>query len=130
MNVSKTAVHSTEAPAAIGPYSQAIRIGDFLFTSGQVALDPGTGELVTGGIEEQTHQVLKNLQAVLAAASLDLSRVVKTTVFLKQMSDFAAMNRIYAQYFQNEGISPPARSTIEVARLPKDGLIEIELIAA
>jgi 2-iminobutanoate/2-iminopropanoate deaminase len=129
MNILRSAIHSDEAPAAIGPYSQAIRLGDLVFTSGQVALDPRTGELVPGGIEAQTHQVLKNLQAVLAAANLDLTRVIKTTVFLKDMGSFAAMNRIYAQCFQNEGISPPARSTVEVARLPKDALVEIEVIA-
>ncbi len=129
MNKTKSAIQSTEAPAAIGPYSQAIRIGDFIFTSGQVALDPATGQLVSGGIEAQTHRVLKNLQAVLAASSLDLSRVVKTTVFLKDMNHFAAMNAIYAEYFQREGIPAPARSTVEVARLPKDALVEIEAIA-
>ncbi len=129
MSEAKTAIQSTEAPAAIGPYSQAIRIGDFVFTSGQVALDPATGQLVSGGIEAQTHRVLKNLQAVLAASSLNLSRVVKTTVFLKDMNHFAAMNAIYAEYFQREDVPAPARSTVEVARLPKDALLEIEVIA-
>ncbi len=129
MSESKAAIHSPEAPAAIGPYTQAIRIGDFVFTSGQVALDPATGQLVTGGIEPQTHRVLKNLQAVLAASGLDLSRVVKTTVFLKDMNDFAAMNTIYAEYFQSGSTPAPARSTVEVARLPKDALVEIEVIA-
>ena len=129
MNEFKTAIHSPEAPAAGGPYSQAIRIGNFVFTSGQVAFDPATGQLVSGGIEVQTHRVLKNLQAVLAAVGLDLSRVVKTTVFLKDMSHFAAMNTIYAGYFQYEGIPVPARTTVEVARLPKDALVEIEVIA-
>ena len=130
MNESKIAIHSKDAPAALGPYSQAVRIGDFLFTSGQVALDPATGQLVSGGIEAQTHRALQNLQAVLAAAGLDLSRAVKTTVFLKDMNDFAAMNSVYAGYFQKEGIPAPARTTVQVARLPKDALVEIEVIAA
>jgi len=125
----KTAVSTTLAPAAIGPYSQAIRTGDLLFTSGQVALDPQTGALVAGGIREQTARVLENLAAVLAEAGLDASNVVKTTVFLKNMADFAAMNEVYAQYLAPEGIVPPARSTVEVARLPKDALVEIDLIA-
>ena len=129
MNESKTAIHSTEAPAPSGPYSQAIRIGNFVFASGQVALDPATGQLVSNDIEGQTHRVLKNLQAVLAAAGLDLSRVVKTTVFLKDVGHFAAMNTVYAGYFQHEGVPAPARSTVEVARLPKDALVEIEVVA-
>lgn len=129
MSKSKTAIHTADAPAALGPYSQAIRIGDFVFTSGQVALDPATGQLVSGGIEEQTHRVLKNLQAVLAAAGLNLSDAIKTTVFLKDMNHFAAMNTIYAEYFQAKDTPPPARSTVEVARLPKDALVEIEVIA-
>ena len=130
MNESKIAIHSKDAPAALGPYSQAVRIGDFLFTSGQVALDPATGQLVSGGIEAQTHRALQNLQAVLATAGLDLLRAVKTTVFLKDMNDFAAMNSVYAGYFQKEGIPAPARTTVQVARLPKDALVEIEVIAA
>ena len=123
----KESIHTTQAPAALGPYSQAIRIGDFVFTSGQVALDPATGQIVSGGIEPQTRRVLQNLQAVLTAAGLDLARVVKTTVFLKDMNDFAAMNTIYAEHFPTE--NPPARSTVEAARLPKDALVEIEVIA-
>ena len=126
---SKTKIATTQAPAAIGPYSQAIRIGDFLFTSGQVALDPATGALVSGGIAEQTTRVLENLKAVLAAAGLDIADVFKTTVFLKNMSDFAAMNEVYARYLAPEGVIPPARSTVAVAALPKDALVEIELIA-
>lgn len=125
----KTGIHSAEAPAAIGPYSQATRIGNFVFTSGQVALDPATGQLVSGGVEPQTEQVLKNLRAVLAAARLDFTHVIKTTVFLKNMNDFAAMNLVYARYFQRDGVPAPARSTVEVARLPKDALVEIEVIA-
>ncbi len=129
MSEQKTAIHTAHAPAAIGPYSQAIRIGNFVFTSGQVALDPATGTLVPGGIEAETHRVFKNLEAVLAASGLRFSNVVKTTVFLKDMNHFSAMNTIYAEYFQAEGIPAPARSTVEVARLPKDALVEIELIA-
>jgi len=125
----KQAVSTTSAPAAIGPYSQAVRIGDFLYTSGQVALDPATGALVDGGIEAQTTRVLENLTAVLKAADVDLKNVVKTTVFLKNMGDFAAMNAIYAKYFAPDGVVAPARSTVEVARLPKDALVEIEVIA-
>jgi 2-iminobutanoate/2-iminopropanoate deaminase len=129
MSEAKTAVQSAEAPAAIGPYSQAIRIGNYVFTSGQVAIDPTTGQLVSGGIEDQTHRVLQNLHAVLAAAGLDFSRVVKTTVFLKDMGHFAAMNAIYAEYLQTQDSPAPARSTVEVARLPKDALVEIDMIA-
>ncbi len=129
MTNTKAAIHTAEAPAAIGPYSQAIRVGNMVFTSGQVAIDPATGQLVSGGIEDQTHRVLKNLRAVLAAAGLDFSRVVKTTVFLKDMADFAAMNATYAEYLQTQNGPAPARSTVEVARLPKDALVEIELIA-
>jgi 2-iminobutanoate/2-iminopropanoate deaminase len=127
----KTPISTAEAPAAIGPYSQAVRIGDTLYTSGQVALDPATGALVPGGVREQTTRVLENLTAVLLEAGLDLSNVVKTTVFLKNMADFAAMNEVYARYLAPEGEDavPPARSTVEVARLPKDALVEIELIA-
>jgi 2-iminobutanoate/2-iminopropanoate deaminase len=126
---SKTAVSTPNAPAAIGPYSQAIRVGDMLFTSGQIPIDPKTGSFVPGGITEQTRQVLENLKAVLAHAGLDLTHVVKTTVFLKWMSDFAAMNEVYAAYLAPPGAVPPARSTVEVAGLPKDALVEIEMIA-
>jgi 2-iminobutanoate/2-iminopropanoate deaminase len=129
MSTQKTAVSTKDAPAAIGPYSQAVRVGEFLYTSGQVALDPATGAIVTGGIAEQTTRVLENLKAVLAAAGADLSHVVKTVVFLKSMGDFAAMNAIYAKYLAPEGVIAPARSTVEVARLPKDALVEIEVIA-
>jgi 2-iminobutanoate/2-iminopropanoate deaminase len=126
---SVTPVSTRNAPAAIGPYSQAIRIGSFLYTSGQVALDPASGTLVAGGIAEQTVRVLENLKAVLAAGDATLAQVVKTTVFLKNMGDFAAMNEVYARYFAPDGTVPPARSTVEVARLPKDALVEIEVIA-
>ena len=125
----KTPVSTSDAPAAIGPYAQAIRSGDLLFTSGQVAIDPATGNLVTGGIVEQTTRSLENLRAVLAAAGTDCAHVVKTTVFLQSMSDFAAMNEVYAQYFAPQGTVPPARSTVQVAALPKGGLVEIECIA-
>ena len=125
----KTAIATLEAPAAIGPYSQAVRVGDMLFTSGQVALDPATGQLVPGGITEQTTRVLENLKAVLGKAGLDMVHVVKTTVFLKHMSDFAAMNEVYAKYLAPAGVVAPARSTVAVAGLPKDALVEIELIA-
>jgi 2-iminobutanoate/2-iminopropanoate deaminase len=125
----KSAIATTAAPAAIGPYSQAIRIGNTIYTSGQVAIDPATGELVAGGIDAQTTRVLENLKAVLAAAGLDFAHVVKTTVFLKDMADFAAMNTLYAQYVAPDGIVAPARSTVQVAGLPKGALVEIECIA-
>ena len=125
----KSAVSTENAPAAIGPYSQAIEIGEMIYTSGQVGLDPRTGQMVDGGIREQTVRVLENLKAVLAAVRSDLQKVVKTTVYLKSMSDFAAMNEIYATYLAKDGWVAPARSTIEVARLPKDALLEIEVIA-
>jgi len=119
-------VSTTEAPAAIGPYAQAVRAGNLLFTSGQIPLT-SAGQLVEGGIEEQTHQVLTNLKAVLAAEGAAFGDVVKATVFLKDMNQFAAFNSIYASYF---GEHTPARSTVEVARLPRDVFVEIELIAA
>lgn len=122
----KTAISSSGAPAAIGPYSQAMRVGDFLLCSGQIPLDPATGELVGGGIAEQTARVLDNLAAVLAAAGLGPGDVVKTTVFLVSMADFPAMNEVYARVFAD---APPARSTIGVAALPKGALVEIEAIA-
>jgi 2-iminobutanoate/2-iminopropanoate deaminase len=125
----KSAVSTPHAPAAIGPYSQAVQIAGMIYTSGQIPLDPALGQLVEGGIREQTTRVLENLKAVLAAAGSDLQHVIKTTVFLKNMSDFAAMNEVYASYLATEGGVAPARSTIEVARLPKDALVEIEVIA-
>lgn len=129
MSQTKIAISTKDAPAAIGPYSQAVRVGDLLFTSGQVALDPATGQIVTGGIREQTTRVLENLKAVLIAAGSDLNNAFKTVVFLKDMGDFAAMNEIYGRYLAPEGTVAPARSTVEVARLPKDALVEIEVIA-
>lgn len=125
----KTAVSTSGAPAAIGPYTQAVRIGNLVYTSGQIALDPASGQIVAGGIAEQTTRVLENLKAVLGAAGTDLAHAVKTIVFLKDMNDFAAMNAVYAAYFAPAGVVPPARSTVEVARLPKDSLVEIEVIA-
>lgn len=128
-DVTKLAISTKDAPAAIGPYSQAVRSGDLIYASGQVALDPLTGKLVEGGIREQTVRVFENVQAVLAAAGSSLRDVIKTVVFLKDMQDFAAMNEIYASYLAPQGVVPPARSTVEVGRLPKDALIEIEVIA-
>jgi len=119
-------VESKDAPKAIGPYSQAIKAGGFVFCSGQIALDPATGQLVPGDISAQTDRVLKNLSAVLAAAGTDLDHAVKTTVFLKNMSDFAAMNEVYGRYFKT---APPARSTIGVVQLPRDALVEIDVVA-
>jgi len=119
-------VSTPNAPKAIGPYSQAIKANGFVFISGQVAFDPATGNLITGGIEEQTEQVLKNLSAILQAAGSNWEKVVKTTVFLKNMSEFAQMNEVYAKTCKN---APPARSTVEVARLPKDVSVEIDVIA-
>ncbi len=125
----KTAIHTEAAPAAIGPYSQAIRVGDMLFTSGQIPTDPKTGNFVPGGIKEQTRQVLENLKAILAQAGIDFTHVVKTTVFLESMADLAAMNEVYATYLAPAGAIPPARSTVQVAALPKGALVEIEVIA-
>jgi 2-iminobutanoate/2-iminopropanoate deaminase len=125
----KSAIDTTAAPAAIGPYSQAVRIGNTIYTSGQVALDPATGSLVPGGIAEQTARVLENLKAVLTAAGLDFAHVVRTTVYLKDMADFAAMNALYATCFAPDGVVAPARSTVQVAGLPKDALVEIDCIA-
>jgi 2-iminobutanoate/2-iminopropanoate deaminase len=125
----KQAVVTSGAPAAIGPYSQAVRVGDLLFTSGQIALDPATGAMVEGGVDAQTVRVCENLKAVLEAAGVGFAQVLKTTVFLKDMGDFASMNGVYGKYFSPGGVAAPARSTVEVARLPKDALVEIEVIA-
>jgi len=122
----KKVVKTDAAPGALGPYSQAIVAGGVVYCAGQIPLDPATGQIVTGGIAPQTEQVLKNLGAVLKAAGSGLDRAVKTTVFLKDMNDFAAMNEVYAKHF---GALPPARSTVQVARLPRDVAVEIEVVA-
>ena len=119
-------ISTPSAPKAIGPYSQAIRAAGFLFLSGQVPLDPATGQMIEGDIGKQTERVLENLKGVVEAAGSSLDRVVKTTVYLKDIGDFAAMNEVYGRYFST---NPPARATVEVARLPKDARVEIELIA-
>lgn len=123
----KKEIATQNAPAAIGPYSQAVRITDMLYTSGQIPIDPATGALVEGGIKEQGTQVFQNLKAVLAEAGADFSNVVKVNVFLTNLGDFAALNELYATYFEKPY---PARSCVEVAGLPKGALVEIELIAA
>ena len=119
-------VQTDQAPAAIGPYSQAIRAGAFVFVSGQIPIDPATGEFVAGGIGEQTERVLKNLSAVLEAAGSGLDKVVKTTVFLANMKEFSQMNEVYAKYFTG---APPARATVAAAGLPRDARVEIEAVA-
>lgn len=122
----KQIIKTEGAPGAIGPYSQAVVAGGFVFLSGQIPLDPATGQFVEGGVAEQTEQVLRNLSKVLEASGTSLARVVKTTVFLADMSDFAAMNEVYGRYFSEE---PPARSTVQAARLPRDARVEIDLVA-
>jgi len=124
--MSKSVVSTEGAPRAIGPYSQAIRAGDFLYTSGQIPLDPVTGELLRGTIEEETRLVMANLAAVLEAAGASFSRVVKTTIFLTDLAHFAAVNGVYGAHFPNE---PPARSTVQVAALPRGARVEIEAVA-
>lgn len=122
----KEIVSTKNAPGAIGPYSQAVKAGNFVFVSGQIPIDPKTGEFVSGDIPEQTSQVLKNLSAILEAAGSSLNKVVKTTVFLADMNDFAAMNAVYGEFFID---NKPARATVEAARLPRDARVEIECIA-
>lgn len=128
MASAKKIVQTDAAPKALGPYSQAVVVNGLVFCAGQIPLDPATGNIVEGGIAEQTHQVLKNLRAVLKAAGSDLGQAVKTTVFLKSMDSFGAMNEVYGlpEYF---GSATPARSTVEVARLPRDVMVEIEVVA-
>jgi|ERR1700675_2911540 2-iminobutanoate/2-iminopropanoate deaminase len=126
---SKAKIATAHAPQAIGPYSQAIRSGNFIFTAGQIALDPTNQQVVPGGITEQTTRVLENLKAILETAGSSLAHVVKATVFLKDLSHFAEMNAVYGKYLAPEGVEAPARSTVEVSRLPKDVLVEIELVA-
>src|SRR2546421_12206089 len=122
----KEIIATEDAPAAIGPYSQAVRAGNFVFASGQIPIDPKTGEFVAGGVAEQTEQVMRNLAAVLQAAGSGLDRIIKTTVFLADMNDFAAMNEVYGRFFKE---NPPARATVQAARLPRDARVEIEAIA-
>ena len=121
----KNVISTDKAPKAIGPYSQGIEAGGFMFLSGQLGLVPETGEFAVGGVEEQTRQSLTNLKSIIESKGKKMENVVKTTVFLKNMSDFLKMNAIYAEFFEKD---PPARSTVEVAGLPKDGLVEIEAI--
>jgi 2-iminobutanoate/2-iminopropanoate deaminase len=122
----RKAVTTSKAPKAIGPYSQAVKCNGLIFVSGQVAIDPATQQVIEGDVTAQTERVMKNLSAILAAAGSRLDQVLRSTVFLKNMNDFAAMNAVYGKYFS---ASPPARSTVEVARLPKDVLVEIDVIA-
>ncbi|MBD3223267.1 MAG: hypothetical protein GF313_00945 [Caldithrix sp.] len=124
--MTKRVIQSDKVPAPIGPYSQAIEANGFVFTSGQIALDAATGQLIEGGVEEQTRKVLDNVKAILDAGGIGLNDVVKTTIYLKNISDFSTVNQIYAEYF---GESMPARSTVEVSRLPKDVFIEIDCMA-
>lgn len=122
----KEIIKTDRAPQAMGPYSQAVKTNGFIYVSGQVAIDPATGQFIAGGISEQTEQVLRNLTAVLEAGGTGLDRVIKSTVFLADMADFAAMNEVYAKFFAND---PPARATVQAARLPLDARVEIEVIA-
>ena len=126
MSTVKDIIATDRAPRAIGPYSQAVRAGNLVFASGQIPIDPATGEFVPGGIAEQTEQVLRNLTAVFEAAGLGMDRVIKTTVFLANMDDFTTMNEVYGRFF---GAAPPARATVQAARLPRDARVEIEAIA-
>lgn len=125
----RSIIATNEAPRAIGPYSQGVHAGNLLFTSGQIALDPETQAVVAGGITEQAQQVFANLKAILEAGGSSFSQVVKATVFLKNFDDFAAMNAVYADHLGAGGSQPPARTTVEVSRLPKDVLVEIDLVA-
>jgi 2-iminobutanoate/2-iminopropanoate deaminase len=122
----KKVIHTDKAPKAVGPYSQAVSTGNLLFTAGQVAIDPATGKLVEGGIQDQTRQVMENLRAILTAARTDFTKVVKSTVFLQDIKTFADFNQVYAEYFPSE---PPARSTFQVGALPLGAMVEIEMIA-
>lgn len=124
----KEIIRTAKAPAPVGPYQQAVAVGNLVFASGQIPLDPASGAVLNGSVEEQTQRVLENLKAVLEAAGSSLGQVVKATVFLRDMNDFSAMNSVYSKYF--EEATAPARSTIQVARLPKDVAVEIEAVAA
>jgi 2-iminobutanoate/2-iminopropanoate deaminase len=127
--IAKQGISTPGAPEAIGPYSQGVRVGNLVFTAGQIAIHPVYQSVLVGGITEQTTQVMENLKAILEAAGSSLFKVVKATVFLKDFNDFAAMNAVYGAYLAPQGVTPPARTTVEVSRLPKDVLVEIELIA-
>jgi 2-iminobutanoate/2-iminopropanoate deaminase len=124
----KQIIHTVDAPAPIGPYSQAVRMGNTVYTSGQIAIDPKTGQLVSGSIAEETHQVMRNMKAVLEAAGLEFGQVLKSTIFITNMDDFGIINEVYASYFEAD--TAPARETVQVARLPKDVRVEISMIAA
>jgi 2-iminobutanoate/2-iminopropanoate deaminase len=127
--MSKETIATTNAPAALGPYSQGVRLGNIIFTAGQGPIDPATQKIVPGGIVEQTTRVMENLKAILEAAGSSLPKAVKASVFLKDLNDFAAMNAVYAKYMAPEGVAPPARTTVQAARLPGDILVEIDVIA-
>jgi len=124
----KKIIHTHEAPAPIGPYNQAVRMGNTVYTSGQIAIDPKTGSLIQGSIADETHQVMRNMQAVLEAAGLGFEQVLKSTIFITNMDDFGAINEVYGSYF--DSVTAPARETVQVARLPKDVRVEISMIAA
>jgi len=127
--MSKETISTPNAPAALGPYSQAVRVGNIVFTAGQGPIDPATQQIVPGGIVEQTTRVMENLKAILEASGTTLEKAVKASVFLKDLNDFAAMNAVYAKYMAPAGIAPPARTTVQAARLPGDILVEIDVIA-
>jgi 2-iminobutanoate/2-iminopropanoate deaminase len=127
--MARSIISTDGAPAAIGPYAQGVRVGNLIFSAGQGGLDPITGQVVSGGIKEQTERTIANLKAVLEAGGSSLSQVVKATVYLKDMNDFAAMNAVYASFFQSDTDTLPARTTVEVARLPRNLLVEIEVVA-
>jgi 2-iminobutanoate/2-iminopropanoate deaminase len=124
----KQIIHTEDAPAPIGPYNQAVRMGNTVYTSGQIAIDPSSGLLVEGSISEETHQVMRNMQAVLNAAGLNFSQVLKSTIFITNMDDFGVINEVYGSYFDSD--TAPARETVQVARLPKNVRVEISMIAA
>lgn len=124
----KKIIHTHAAPAPIGPYNQAVRMGNTVYTSGQIAIDPKTGSLIQGSIADETHQVMRNMQAVLKAAGLGFEQVLKSTIFITNMDDFGAINEVYGSYF--DSVTAPARETVQVARLPKDVRVEISMIAA
>ena len=124
----KQIIHTEDAPAPIGPYNQAVRMGNTVYTSGQIAIDPNTGLLIEGSISEETHQVMRNMQAVLNATGLNFSQVLKSTIFITNMDDFGVINEVYGSYFDSD--TAPARETVQVARLPKNVRVEISMIAA